>query len=184
MEIICVCTGTKYDDWYVNNLKHMIDKYSGLDYTFFHIMKEDRYEGVFNKLLLFEKFKEDKNYLYFDLDVIIRSDCNRFIYDDLHVCHAWWREAYHTPLNSSIMSWKGDFSHIHDKFAEDPEYYFVKYWKGIDQYLYENFQPKRFYWGFNSFQTEDWDNTYHAVTLFNQRYEYIKQEGWWNKYTI
>tara|TARA_B000000557_G_scaffold48235_1_gene36727 strand:- start:152 stop:595 length:444 start_codon:yes stop_codon:yes gene_type:complete len=147
-------------------------------------MKEDRYEGVFNKLLLFEKFKEDKNYLYFDLDVIIRGDCNRFIYDDLHVCHAWWREAYHTPLNSSIMSWKGDFSHIHDKFAEDPEYYFVKYWKGIDQYLYENFQPKRFYWGFNSFQTEDWDNTYHAVTLFNQRYEYIKQEGWWNKYTI
>ena len=184
LEIICVNTGTKYSQWYVDNLIHMIDNYSNLDYDMIHVMKEDRYEGVFNKLLLFEKFKQDKHYLYFDLDVIIKGDCNRFISDDLHVCRAWWRPDYHTPLNSSIMSWKGDFSHIHEKFEKDPDYYFVKYWKGIDQYLYENFPPKCYYYGFCSYQTITEERPEYPVVLFNQRYEHMKQEGWWNSYCL
>ena len=88
LEIICVKTGTKYDQWYVDNLKHMIDTYSCLQYDKFHVITEDHYDGVFNKLLMFEKFTQN-NYLYFDLDVVIKGDCNRFVYDSLHVCHAW-----------------------------------------------------------------------------------------------
>lgn len=182
LEIICVNTGSKYGPEYVQNLKHMIDTYSNLEYTDFHVITEDRYDGVFNKLLMFERFKEEKNYLYFDLDVLIKGDCNRFVYNDLHVCRAWWRPDYHTPLNSSIISWKGDFSYIHEKFAQDPDYYMVKYWKGIDQYLYEHFKPKCIYYGFCSFQTITEERPEYPVVLFNQRYEYMKTEGWWRSY--
>ena len=61
IRVICVCTGTKYDEWYVENLKHMIDTYSGIKYDKFEVMRENRYDderGVFNKLLIFEKFKD------------------------------------------------------------------------------------------------------------------------------
>ena len=184
LRIICVNTGTKFENWYVDNLKHMIDTYSCLQYDKFHVITEDRYDdhrGVFNKLLMFEKFTKNQ-YLYFDLDMVIKGDCNRFISNSLHVCHAWWRDAWHTPLNSSIISWKGDVSYIHKKFAEDPNYNMVKHWRGVDKYLYENFQPKRYYYGFCSYQTITEERPEYPVVLFNQRYEYLKTKGWWNKF--
>ena len=46
MRIICVRTGTKYDSWWEHNLKHMIDKYSGLKYDEFVVIKENLYEPV------------------------------------------------------------------------------------------------------------------------------------------
>ena len=182
LEIICVNTGTKYSNWYVNNLKHMIDQHSQLQYDKFHVITEDRYEGVFNKLLMFEQFTTSQ-YLYFDLDVVITNDCNCFVKQDLHVCRAWWRDTWHTPLNSSIISWRGDRSDIHKMFSTDPDYYMVKYHKGIDQYLYENFNINCFETGYCSFQTIQDQQDYNVV-LFNQRYEYIKQQGWWNGYTM
>ena len=58
---------------------------------------------------MFDRYKDGQN-IYFDLDVLIKGDCNHFLRTDFHVCHAWWRDAWHTPLNSSIMSWQGDQS--------------------------------------------------------------------------
>jgi len=66
MNIICVCTGQKYSKWYVRNLKHMIDTYSGLKYDMFNVITKDSYTGVFNKLQMFRDFKKGQN-LYFDL---------------------------------------------------------------------------------------------------------------------
>lgn len=180
LEIICVNTGTKYSNWYVDNLKHMIDNYSCLEYSDFHVITEDRYEGVFNKLIMFEQFTTNQ-YIYFDLDVVITGDCRSFVKNDLHVCKAWWREAYHTPLNSSIISWNGNRSDIYAKFIEDPDYFMVKYHKGIDQYLYENFDVSCYEENFCSFQTIQ-DNQDYSVVLFNQRYEYMQQDGWWRAY--
>ena len=30
LRVICVRTGTKYNEWWENNLKYMVDNYSGL----------------------------------------------------------------------------------------------------------------------------------------------------------
>ena len=51
----------------------MIDNYSNLNYDKFEVVTENRYddESVFNKLLIFEKFKDDQN-IYFDLDILIK----------------------------------------------------------------------------------------------------------------
>ena len=71
LRVIVVNTGTKYDSWYNNNIKHMIDTYSGLEYDEFHVLQDDRYEmQVANKLIMFEKFTDGQN-IYFDLDTII-----------------------------------------------------------------------------------------------------------------
>ena len=80
MRVICVNTGTKYSEWFVDNLKHMIDTYSNLKYDSFEVIRDDIYDderGVFNKLLMFKYFTDDQN-IYFDLDMLIKGDCNHF----------------------------------------------------------------------------------------------------------
>ena len=70
MRIICVNTGNKFSDWHTNNLKHMIDNYSGISYDNFEVIREENHTGVFNKLQMFDRFRDGEN-LYFDLDVCI-----------------------------------------------------------------------------------------------------------------
>jgi len=186
MRVICVNTGTKYSQWYVDNLKHMIDNYSNLKYDKFEVITENRYDderGVFNKLLMFEKFTDDQN-IYFDLDVLIKGDCNHLLRKEFTLCSAHWRPAYHTPLNSSIMSWQGDWSWIHDKFMEQMDYYLLKYRRGMDQFIYENIDNYKLYTiedKFCSYQTV-LDEQDYVVYLFNQRNKEMLKDGWYGKY--
>lgn len=182
IRVICVRTGAKYSQWHEDNLKHMIDTYSGLKYDSFEVIRDNEYDlQVFNKLQMFDRYRDGTN-IYFDLDVLIKGDCNQFLRDELTVCSAWWREAYHTPLNSSIISWSGDRSDVFDEFASDPEYYMFKYALGMDQYLYERKNPNTFVEGFCSFQTMTEEAEEFDVYLFNQRYEYMQTDGWWKNY--
>jgi hypothetical protein len=188
LRIICVRTGDKYDQWYEDQLRHMIDTYSGLEYDEFEVIKDDVYDddyATFNKLLMFDRYRDGQN-IYFDIDTIIKGDCNKFLSLNLHVCHAWWRKEgdfYKTnPINSSIMSWNGDLSHIHRKIHNNLDWHYVKYYRGIDEYLWENFQPSKYEIGFCSYQTVTEEKDIFDVYLFNQRYQYLKQQGWWSKY--
>jgi hypothetical protein len=183
LNIICVCTGDKYHPIYIDNLKYMIDKYSNIEYDTFNVIDNDIHEGVFNKLQMFEKFTIDYN-IYFDLDVIIRGDCNKFISQALSVINAWWRPAYHTPINSSIISWYGNKSYIYKDFMKQPDYYMVKYNKGMDQYLYENHEHITFpEGGVCSYQTI-LDERDFSVYLFNQMYKSMQSLGWYSKYLL
>lgn len=193
---ICVCTGTKFDEWYVQNLEHMLRAAGGMrDGEKLHVIREERYEGVFNKLLMFEEFREGQN-IYFDLDVVIKGDINNLIRSDLTLCHAWWREAYHTPLNSSVMSWEGDMSSIHDKFAEDPEFNMFTYRSkrpgtpdgtaGVDEFIYKNFDHECYSEsdGICSWKTEQEELDRWSVYLFNQNYQLMKKPGWIQQYQL
>jgi hypothetical protein len=188
LRVICVRTGDKYDKWYEDNLKYMIDNYSNLEYNEFVCINEDLYDdeyGVFNKLQMFDKYKDGQN-IYFDLDVVIKGDCNHFLRDEFTVCHAHWREPFHTPLNSSIISWKGDASHVTKSFHEDEEWCLLYYRKGMDQYLYEKTD-------YNLYTIEDRYVSFRDVSvetdapiyLFNQRYKELKrEEAWFSKYLL
>ena len=112
MRIICVNTGDKFGQWYVDNLKYMIDNYSGLEYDSFEVINEEKHKGVFNKLQMFDKFRDGVN-LYFDLDVCIYGKLPDLKRKNLTVLYAWWRDRYHTSLNSSIISWTGAVSYTH-----------------------------------------------------------------------
>jgi len=189
MRVICVNTGDKYSQWYTDNLKHMIDNYSCLKYNSFEVIDEELYGGVYDKLQMFDKFRDDQN-IYFDLDVVIKDDCNSFLRKDLTVLHAWWRKYYEigdkrygkyylkNPINSSIISWYGDYSHIHQKFSENPDKYMLIYDRGMDEYLYKEFNPNMYsdddYYSFQKIKEE----TNHKVCLFNQTHEYMKITQW------
>ena len=186
LRVIAVNTGTKYSQWWTDNLIHMVDTYSGLDYDEFVVLSDDRYElQVANKLVMFDRFRDGQN-IFFDLDVIIKGDCNRFLSDALKVCWAWWRPAYHTPLNSSIISWTGDRSDVFETWDADPEYYMLKYNRGIDQYLHEVIRPNLgFHWyGFCSYQTETRDLPEYPVVLMNQRQEEMISSETFSEYLL
>lgn len=139
MEIVLVNTPPAYGQQvWVDNIKHMLDN-NNREYDTIHVMDSVVYGGVYDKLLLFDRFRTGQ-YLYFDLDIIINGSIVDLYTNKFTLLNAWWREPFHTPLNSSIMSWCGDHSYIHDKFAEDPDYYMVKYHKGIDEYIYKEIE--------------------------------------------
>ena len=77
MRLICVRTGSKYTDWHVKNLKHMIDTYSGLTYDSFEVIENDLYGNWYNKLQMYDMFRDGEN-LYFDL-VEIESSSQHLI---------------------------------------------------------------------------------------------------------
>ena len=43
MRIICCRFGDKFTQWHVDNLKHMIDTYSGIKYDKFEVIEKDFY---------------------------------------------------------------------------------------------------------------------------------------------
>ena len=187
MRVICVCTGKKYTDWHVQNLKNMLDKYSGLEYNEYVVLTKDKYNGVFNKLLMFDEFRDGEN-LYFDLDLVIYNKIPNLIRQNVTVLHAWWREAEHTPYNSSIISWKGDQSHIYKTFLKQKDYYLTKYNRGIDEFLYKEIGVDTYEPVCYSIQDKEYDkkDENYSICLFNQRQHLMEEgwSGWWNDYFI
>jgi len=187
MQVICVCTGTKFDEWYVSNLKYMIDTYANIDYESFNVIRNSKFGGVYDKLLIFDLFRTNQN-LYFDLDILIKGDCNKFITKELSVCHAWWRsdgDFYKlNPINSSIISWAGDRSDIFYKFNSNSDYYKRLYDRGIDQYLYDNFKPNTFEEKYTSYQINTKNLEKYDIYLFNQSHTYMKWQKWWKKFVL
>ena len=137
MRIICCRFGKKFTDWHVKNLKHMIDNYSGLKYDSFEIIENDIYGNWYNKLQMYDKFRDGEN-LYFDLDVVIYNKLPNLIREEFTLLDdTWWREPGHTPLNSSIVSWTGDVSYIWNKFVSNDVFWLDKYNKGSDEFYYK-----------------------------------------------
>jgi hypothetical protein len=191
IRIICTRTGTKFSQWWEDNLKYMIDQYSNIEYDEFVCIRDNRFEddyGTFNNLIMFDQFR-DKDWinLQFDLDVIIKGDCNKFLKDELHVCDGrqWQSDISYelTGISSDILSWSGDYSHIYQKVVDDVDYYYLKYRSGIDTYLAKEHNPKRFTEGYTSIRTLT-DFNKHDVVIFNGHYETMLKRGWWHEYTM
>lgn len=187
MRIICVNTGDKFGQWYVDNLKHMVDTYSGLNYDSFEVITEEKHKGVFNKLQMFDKFRDGEN-LYFDLDICIYNKVPNLIRKNLTVLHAWWRDRYHTSLNSSVISWTGDHSFIYDDFKKNSDMWQKKYYRGIDQMLEENYTILTYDKVCYSVKDNEYKpkNDNFSMMLFNQR-QYLMEKGWsgwWTNYFL
>ena len=60
LRIICCRFGDKFNQWHVDNLKHMIDEYSGLKYDSFEVIEDDLYGNWFNNCLLYTSDAADE----------------------------------------------------------------------------------------------------------------------------
>tara|TARA_Y100000817_G_C16847790_1_gene540769 strand:+ start:1242 stop:1847 length:606 start_codon:yes stop_codon:yes gene_type:complete len=186
MRIICCRFGDKFTNWHVRNLKHMIDTYSGLKYDEFVVVSSDLYGNWYNKLQMYDIYRDGEN-LYFDLDVIIYDKLGTQIIrkDFTLLDDTWWREPAHTPLNSSVVSWTGDVSHIWKKFKSNDEYYLKKYNKGSDEFYYKEIKYKTYNKICPKFNMERPDLNYSMCTL--GQLHHIMEEGWtgwWSPYFI
>ena len=183
MRIICCLFGDKFTQWHVDNLKHMIDTYSGLKYDSFEVITEDLYGNWYNKLQMYDKFRDGEN-LYFDLDMIIHGKLPNLIRKEFTLLQdTWWREEAHTPLNSSIVSWTGDVSHIWDKFKANDTYYLEKYNKGSDEFYYREVEYQTYDPVCPKINMEKLNTEYNICTLGQMHHVMEKGwSGWWSPY--
>ena len=177
MRIICCRFGTKFTDWHVNNLKHMIDNYSGLSYDSFEVIENDIYGNWYNKLQMYDKFRDGEN-LYFDLDVVIHDKLPNLIRKNFTLLNdVWWREAAHTPLNSSIVSWTGDVSHIWDKFKSNEKEYLEKYNKGSDEFYFKEIEYETYGKVCPSIKDYLYEKPNYSIVTLGQMH-HLMEEGW------
>ena len=174
MEIILVNTPPKYgDQWWTDNIIHMLK--GNLEADSVKIITDSQFGGVYDKLRIFKECKHiGTQYLYLDLDVLIKGDISHLLRTEFTLLEAWWRYPAHTPLNSSIMSWIGDCSHIYDKFMEDFDYNMVKYYRGIDEFIYKEIK----YCTYEKVcDTIRWDygGGQYPITLYNDSLEEFKK---------
>ena len=183
MRIICCLFGDKFTQWHVDNLKHMIDTYSGLKYDSFEVITEDLYGNWYNKLQMYDKFRDGEN-LYFDLDMVISGELPNLIRKEFTLLEdTWWREEAHTPLNSSIVSWTGDVSHIWDKFKANDTYYLEKYNKGSDEFYYREVEYQTYDPVCPKINMEKLNTDYSVCTLGQMHHVMEKGwSGWWSPY--
>ena len=187
MRIICCRFGNKFNQWHVDNLKHMIDNYSGLKYDSFEVIEDDLYGNWFNKFQMYDRFRDGEN-LYFDLDMVIYDKLPNLIRKNFTLLDdTWWRETAHTPLNSSIVSWTGDVSYIWDKFKSKEQFYLKKYPKSIDEFYfkeikYETFDKVAYSIKGHQYDTKPLDNF--SICTFGQMQHLFEKgwTGWWSGY--
>ena len=162
MNIICLKWGDKFTHEHVNRLYRMVCKNFHGDFNF--ICHTENANGIdrnviiqplpdYNlekwwwKLTLFE-YPTKVPTLFLDLDVVIQNDITHMkdyvVEDMLCTIKCYWKPYvtttaefphYDMNLNSSVMLWQGDLTHVWDNFIEDPEYYMLKY-NGIDSFLF------------------------------------------------
>ena len=172
MEIVLVNTPPIYGQkLWVDNIAHMLER-TGTKYDVIHVIDDIVFGGVYDKLRLFDYFKTNQ-YLYLDLDLIITGNIEHLVRDEFTLLDAWWRPQYHTPLNSSIMSWSGDCSYIFEKFNEDPDYYMVKYNRGIDEFIWKEVEYNTYGMVCDSYNWDFGTTGQYPVTLYNQARHHI-----------
>ena len=84
-----------------------------------HLKFEKNWSGWWSKLELFSHpYLKGKKVIYFDLDVVIQNNIDDFILYD-HNFSMLKGFSKNGIVNSSIMAWAGDRSHISDSFVPD-----------------------------------------------------------------
>lgn len=194
MNIICVKLGTKYSSEMVNNLFRMCSKNITQPFEFFCYTDDPTdintnvsiipYVNngldviVYNKLYMFseefDKLVPEGARVYFDLDLIIKSNIDDIVNDnkgELTLIRPKWRlehergpPIWHHMFNSSCMTWTSPNTRcLWEHLQKDPEMFMTKYYWGMDSFMsYEHinagtkihyFQDRKFYsylWGVDS----------------------------------
>jgi hypothetical protein len=117
-EIITVLKrGGEYDDSHVERLRKQCRGYP------FEVLDDDRmlhgFPGWWAKIELF-RFKGP--YLYMDLDTMITGPLDTLLAAAEKHDFIALRDFYRpNQMGSGLMAWRGDMSHIYDRFLEDPQ---------------------------------------------------------------
>ena len=135
-----------------------------------------------------KRSNEQQGALYFDLDMIIYNKLPNLIRKNFTLLNdTWWRESAHTPLNSSIVSWTGDVSHIWNKFKSKEQHYLTTYNKGSDEFYFKEIE----YNTYDNICPSIKDYVYEkpenfSIVTLGQMHHVLEKgwTGWWSNYLI
>lgn len=157
--VTCVLTGNKYSEEDVYRLRDNVYKHLTQPFRFICLSDRDingcetviidePYYSPWDKMFLFcPGYLPEGNKLYFDLDVKIQNNIDCLVKDKITGVRCYWKEPRNNPhsknpalrhdtdLNTSVMSWSEDLTHVWD-FYEDNEDYFQIEFGGTDRFLF------------------------------------------------
>ena len=141
--VLCVKFGPKYDRTYVEKLRNMVSRHLTVPYEFVCLTDDHtQIEGVISKIIPHQRYERGwwhkvhmfdptlnlkGRILYFDLDVIIHSNIDRFVtsYKKEFLGIRDFNRKFHKNwniMNSSVMSWPaGLHPDIFYRFTDDPK---------------------------------------------------------------
>jgi len=137
MKLLTCLVGDKYTEEMNNAIHESIDADEHITYRGDLI----NLNGVWNKIPL---FTIPGPCLYVDIDTIVHGPLPSFTKKPFLIWSAYWkrnhqkyyyRHEYNTVINSSLMYWDRDMSHIFDHFVSNKDYFKRKY-KGVDIFLF------------------------------------------------
>ena len=128
IRVWCVFNGSKYRSDDVYALRAQVKKHLKADHEFWClsdriipavdcIVPEQKWPGWWSKILLFRYAPRGHN-LYLDLDSIVVGPLHRLLSEQFST-PANWGQSGHGGIQSSVMSWAGDYSWITDRFNPD-----------------------------------------------------------------
>lgn len=133
----------KYTDEHIYRLEDMLNEQVIQPYNFSVIMSD--WPGWWGKI---ELFQFDQVF-YLDLSVAIIQPIDHIIdaTGDFMACRDF---VFPELMNSKVMSWKGDYSYVFDKFAADPERFMAQYqggseWWGDQSFINHTIKEKRYF---------------------------------------
>ncbi len=116
MNVVCICTGTKYGPEYVERLQNGVRRHAKL-FTVFNCLWETKFPGWWGKMDLFPPRERT---VYFDLDVVITGNID-FIFE-YGGPFCIWEDPWNGGYNGSVMSIaEGYGQKLRDAFLADPE---------------------------------------------------------------
>lgn len=131
-----------YTRAHVDRLERIVDKYV-TDGKLTVI--ESEWPGWWGKIELFKH----KEVFYMDLSVAVLRNIDHLV-DDKGVFRACKDFVFPHLMNSKVMSWSGDYSHVYKKFAEMPACWQAVYSHGAEKwgdqsFISDNIPVKRFF---------------------------------------
>lgn len=105
--------------------EHRFVCFSDVDVPCERIELQHRWPGWWSKIELFSQVFDD-TVLYFDLDTVISGDL-RDIASHPHQFTMLKDFGMKSVHNSGVMAWRGDYTHIYERFKKDPRRYMVSY---------------------------------------------------------
>lgn len=84
--------------------------------------------GYWSKMELFRPGLFSGPVLYFDLDTVICGNLDSLI-NQLQSQNNFvmWHDDWYKISSSAIMYWNGDYSHVYEKYTQQPDYYHDRY---------------------------------------------------------
>lgn len=133
VNVICVQSGVKYKEEFVNKLRNSVARNLSIPHTFTvlrdeDVKEEDRWGGWWSKINLFNPEYTNKGLcLYLDLDVVITGSLDDLVACQTHkamtIIKNFSMNIAHCAYNSSAMLWQaGDprVVRIYEQFKKNP----------------------------------------------------------------